>query len=45
LFTLFVRFLPMVAMAEVKGVLPQAHAQPHPVAPSVPYRQEEGAPA
>ncbi len=28
LFCLFVRFLPMVAMAEVKGVLPQAH--PHP---------------
>jgi molybdopterin-containing oxidoreductase family membrane subunit len=45
LFTLFVRFLPMVAIAEVKGVLPQAHAQPHATPPSVPYRQEEGAPA
>ena len=28
LFCLFVRFLPMVAMAEVKGVLPEAHAHP-----------------
>ena len=28
LFCLFVRFLPMVAMAEVKGVLPEAQAQP-----------------
>jgi molybdopterin-containing oxidoreductase family membrane subunit len=27
LFLLFIRFLPMVAMAEVKGVLPQA--DPH----------------
>ena len=35
------RFLPMVAIAEVKGVLPQAHAQPHVVPPSVPYRQED----
>jgi len=26
LFTLFVRYLPMVAMSEVKGVLPEAHA-------------------
>jgi molybdopterin-containing oxidoreductase family membrane subunit len=25
LFLLFVRFLPMVGMAEVKGVMPQAH--------------------
>jgi hypothetical protein len=40
----------MVAIAEVKGVLPQAHVehaggQAHPAPPSVPYRQEEGAPA
>jgi Ni/Fe-hydrogenase subunit HybB-like protein len=27
LFCLFVRFLPMVAIAEVKGVLPEAHAE------------------
>jgi len=26
LFLLFIRYLPMVAMAEVKGVMPQAHA-------------------
>jgi molybdopterin-containing oxidoreductase family membrane subunit len=29
MFCLFVRFLPMVAMAEVKGVLPQAHPHAH----------------
>ena len=55
LFTLFCKYLPMVAIAEVKGVLPQAqaphsaHGVPvghgHPAPPSVPYRQEEGAPA
>ncbi|MCH9651082.1 MAG: polysulfide reductase NrfD [Deltaproteobacteria bacterium] len=28
MFCLFVRFLPMVAMAEVKGVLPEAHGRP-----------------
>jgi Ni/Fe-hydrogenase subunit HybB-like protein len=28
LFCLFVRFLPMVSMAEVKGVLPEAHVHP-----------------
>jgi Ni/Fe-hydrogenase subunit HybB-like protein len=43
LFTLFCKFLPMVAIAEIKGVLPQAHATPHPAPPSVPYRQEEAA--
>jgi molybdopterin-containing oxidoreductase family membrane subunit len=26
LFLLFVRFLPMIAIAEIKGVMPQAHA-------------------
>jgi Ni/Fe-hydrogenase subunit HybB-like protein len=31
LFLLFCRFLPMVAMAEVKTVMPQAHADEHPV--------------
>lgn len=30
LFLLFCRFLPMVAIAEVKTVMPQAHATPHP---------------
>ena len=39
------RFLPMVAIAEVKGVLPQAHAIPHEAPPTVPYRQDDGAPA
>jgi hypothetical protein len=29
MFCLFVRFLPMVATAEVKGVLPQAHVHSH----------------
>jgi len=29
LFLLFVRFLPMVGMAEVKGVMPQAHLDAH----------------
>jgi len=29
LFLLFCRFLPVVAMAEVKTVMPQAHAHPH----------------
>ncbi|MCC6746186.1 MAG: polysulfide reductase NrfD [Deltaproteobacteria bacterium] len=44
MFALFVRFLPMVAMAEVKGVLPQAnphfHPEPGPAAPG----SAEGAP-
>lgn len=31
LFLLFCRFLPMVAIAEVKTVMPQAHADDHPV--------------
>ncbi len=31
LFLLFCRFLPMVAMAEVKTVMPQAHGDEHPV--------------
>jgi molybdopterin-containing oxidoreductase family membrane subunit len=31
LFLLFCRFLPMVAIAEVKTVMPQAHAAEHPV--------------
>jgi molybdopterin-containing oxidoreductase family membrane subunit len=31
LFLLFCRFLPMVAIAEVKTVMPQAHADEHPV--------------
>ncbi|MEQ1826787.1 MAG: NrfD/PsrC family molybdoenzyme membrane anchor subunit [Pirellula sp.] len=31
LFLLFCRFLPMVAIAEVKTVMPQAHATEHPV--------------
>jgi len=30
MFTLFVRFLPIVAMSEVKGVLPQAHVHNRP---------------
>jgi molybdopterin-containing oxidoreductase family membrane subunit len=29
LFLLFCRYLPMVAMAEVKAVMPSAHAHPH----------------
>ena len=29
LFLLFVRFLPMIAMSEVKGILPQANPHPH----------------
>ena len=29
LFLLFCRFLPIVAMAEVKSILPEAHAHPH----------------
>jgi len=28
LFLLFVRFLPVVAMAEVKSIMPQAHIHP-----------------
>jgi molybdopterin-containing oxidoreductase family membrane subunit len=37
LFCLFVRFMPMVAMAEVKGVLPEAdpHFEPAPPRPAV----------
>jgi molybdopterin-containing oxidoreductase family membrane subunit len=30
LFLLFIRFLPMVAMSEVKGVLPEADPHYHP---------------
>jgi molybdopterin-containing oxidoreductase family membrane subunit len=30
LFLLFCRFLPVVAMAEVKSIMPQAHAHSHP---------------
>jgi len=30
LFLLFIRFMPIVAMAEVKSVMPQAHAHPEP---------------
>jgi Ni/Fe-hydrogenase subunit HybB-like protein len=29
LFLLFIRFLPMIAMSEIKGVLPQANPHPH----------------
>jgi Ni/Fe-hydrogenase subunit HybB-like protein len=38
LFLLFIRFLPMVAMSEVKGVLPEAnpHYRPVPVAKPIP---------
>jgi molybdopterin-containing oxidoreductase family membrane subunit len=34
LFMLFIRFLPMIAMAEVKGVMPQADPHARPGAPS-----------
>ena len=34
MFGLFVRYLPMVAMAEVKGVLPQANPHHHAAAPA-----------
>jgi molybdopterin-containing oxidoreductase family membrane subunit len=33
LFLLFIRFLPMVAMSEVKSVLPEADPHYHPPAP------------
>ena len=42
MFSLFVRFLPMVAMAEVKGVLPQA--DPHHDEPSRPHIERSGEP-
>lgn len=32
LFLLFIRFLPIIAMSEVKGILPQAHVAERPAA-------------
>ena len=40
LFLLFIRFLPMVAMSEVKGVLPEADPHFHPEIPDSESREE-----
>jgi len=52
LFLLFIRFLPMVAIAEVKGAMPQAHIHHHPdggpeaiTIDGVPVLQPAGGPA
>jgi len=38
LFLLFIRFLPIIAMSEVKGILPQAQAG----ADSIPHQNHSG---